>query len=77
MEYVVFYGREDQTAVKRSRFTSRALSLQVANGIAFVLFQKHPFSYRNTKGMGKVRAAGNNFFVEYEEVSKSECCTTH
>lgn len=67
MNYVVFFGREDMTAVKRTVFTSRALSLRVANSIAFVMFLKHPFTYSNTKGKGKVRAAGNGFFIEYEE----------
>lgn len=67
MEYVLFFGRVDETAVKRLRLTSRALSLQVANFFAFVMFQKHPFSYTNTKD-GKVRAEGNGFFMEYEAV---------
>jgi hypothetical protein len=68
MNYRLTYGRTDGSATKRTTSKSRLYALKLANNMAFVMFKKHPFKNATTRG--KVRAEGNGYFVEFEEVDE-------
>lgn len=62
----ITFGRTDGTATKTSPVLSRTKALKLANGLAFVFFNGHPFAPSKTHGA--TRFEGQGFFVEYKEV---------
>jgi hypothetical protein len=65
MNFTVTYGRTDGTAIKKTRYRSRTRAIDLANNLAFVMFGKHPFKFRESKGI--LRHEGQGFYVQYEE----------
>ncbi|WP_295991223.1 hypothetical protein [Rugamonas sp.] len=64
---VIKFGRTDGSAAKTIFFRSRIRGLELANSLAFVFFEQHPFKTSAGRDGDEVRHEGNGFYVAYKE----------
>lgn len=62
-EYLVRFGRTDQTVIKTNFLESKRSAMQISNNVAFLLWGVHPF--KSSECNQSVRVEREGFWIEF------------